>query len=125
MGPSRCSGSSVISRRRVVCCPSSYPGLPSYPTKFIEIVPIFTPDHGPAVSGWVLCLSRFYIPDSCVYSAMNTFVASRAGNDLISFVESGLLTSESRFGGMLDEAAAMFSNAHDKGLIPRELIDES
>ncbi|KAH9992303.1 ATP-citrate synthase [Russula vinacea] len=41
--------------------------------------------------------------------AMNTIVATRAGKDLISSLASGLLTIGSRFGGALDEAAAMFS----------------
>lgn len=54
---------------------------------------------------------------------MNTIVATRAGKDLISSLASGLLTIGSRFGGALDEAAAMFSNARDTGLTPRELVD--
>lgn len=58
-------------------------------------------------------------------SAMNTIVASRAGKDLISSLASGLLTIGSRFGGALDEAASMFSSAHDRGLTPREFVDES
>jgi ATP citrate (pro-S)-lyase len=56
---------------------------------------------------------------------MNTIVASRAGKDLISSLASGLLTIGSRFGGALDEAAAMFSNARDTGLTPREFVDNS
>ena len=56
---------------------------------------------------------------------MNTIVASRAGKDLISSLASGLLTIGSRFGGALDEAANMFSSAHDRGLTPREFVDES
>ncbi|KAG8760737.1 citrate synthase [Ceratobasidium sp. 423] len=82
--------------------------LPAWATKFIEMVLMLTADHGPAVSG-----------------AMNTIVASRAGKDLISSLASGLLTIGSRFGGALDEAAAMFSNARDTGLTPREFVDES
>ncbi|KAF8526564.1 ATP-citrate synthase [Hysterangium stoloniferum] len=82
--------------------------LPTYATKFIEMVLMLTADHGPAVSG-----------------AMNTIVASRAGKDLISSLASGLLTIGSRFGGALDEAAAMFSSARDRGLTPREFVDES
>ncbi|PPR03723.1 hypothetical protein CVT24_007371 [Panaeolus cyanescens] len=82
--------------------------LPSWATKFIEMVLMLTADHGPAVSG-----------------AMNTIVASRAGKDLISSLASGLLTIGSRFGGALDEAAAMFSNARDTGLTPREFVDNS
>ena len=56
---------------------------------------------------------------------MNTIVASRAGKDLISSLASGLLTIGSRFGGALDEAASMFSNARDTGLTPREFVDQS
>ncbi|EJD05575.1 ATP citrate lyase isoform 2 [Fomitiporia mediterranea MF3/22] len=82
--------------------------LPPWATKFIEMVLMLTADHGPAVSG-----------------AMNTIVATRAGKDLISSLASGLLTIGSRFGGALDEAAAMFSNARDTGLTPREFVDES
>lgn len=72
------------------------------------MVLMLTADHGPAVSG-----------------AMNTIVATRAGKDLISSLASGLLTIGSRFGGALDEAASMFSNARDVGLTPREFVDES
>ncbi|KAA1473124.1 ATP-citrate synthase [Dentipellis sp. KUC8613] len=82
--------------------------LPQWATKFIEMVLMLTADHGPAVSG-----------------AMNTIVATRAGKDLISSLASGLLTIGSRFGGALDEAAAMFSNARDTGLTPREFVDAS
>jgi ATP citrate (pro-S)-lyase len=82
--------------------------LPAYAAKFIEMVLMLTADHGPAVSG-----------------AMNTIVASRAGKDLISSLASGLLTIGSRFGGALDEAASMFSGARDRGLTPREFVDES
>jgi len=82
------------------------PGLPPWATKFIEMVLMLTADHGPAVSG-----------------AMNTIVATRAGKDLISSLASGLLTIGSRFGGALDEAAAMFSQARDTGLTPREFVD--
>jgi len=81
--------------------------LPEYATKFIEMVLMLTADHGPAVSG-----------------AMNTIVATRAGKDLISSLASGLLTIGSRFGGALDEAAAMFSEAKDTGLTPREFVDQ-
>ncbi|THH12883.1 hypothetical protein EW146_g7274 [Bondarzewia mesenterica] len=82
--------------------------LPLWATKFIEMVLMLTADHGPAVSG-----------------AMNTIVATRAGKDLISSLASGLLTIGSRFGGALDEAASMFSNARDTGLTPREFVDAS
>lgn len=70
--------------------------LPAYATKFIEMVLMVSADHGPAVSG-----------------AHNTIVASRAGKDLVSALCSGLLTIGPRFGGALDDAAAMFMGAVD------------
>jgi len=72
--------------------------LPLYATTFIEMVLMITADHGPAVSG-----------------AHNTIVCARAGKDLISSLVSGLLTIGPRFGGALDEAARMFSDAVDRG----------
>jgi ATP citrate (pro-S)-lyase len=80
--------------------------LPSYATKFIEMVLMLTADHGPAVSG-----------------AHNTIVTARAGKDLISSLVSGLLTIGERFGGALDGAAQSFSAAYDKGLTPQEYVD--
>ena len=81
--------------------------LPPYTTKFIGMVLILA-DRGPAVSG-----------------TMNAIIASRAGKDLTSLLASGLLTIGSRFGGALDEAASMFSNARDTGLTPHEFVDNS
>jgi ATP citrate (pro-S)-lyase len=72
--------------------------LPAYATKFIEMVLMVSADHGPAVSG-----------------AHNTIVAARAGKDLVSALCSGLLTIGPRFGGALDDAAAMFMGAVDAG----------
>lgn len=80
--------------------------LPSYASKFLEMVLMLTADHGPAVSG-----------------AMNTIITTRAGKDLISSLVSGLLTIGERFGGALDGAAAEFSGAFDKGLSPRDFVD--
>jgi ATP citrate (pro-S)-lyase len=79
--------------------------LPEYACKFIEMSLMVTADHGPAVSG-----------------AHNTIVAARAGKDLVSSICSGLLTIGDRFGGALDGAARMFSNAYDAGLDPREFV---
>ena len=79
--------------------------LPAYAAKFIEMVLMLTADHGPAVSG-----------------AHNTIVTARAGKDLISSLVSGLLTIGERFGGALDGAAQMFSEAYDKGLSPAEFV---
>ncbi len=81
--------------------------LPKYATKFIEMTIMVTADHGPAVSG-----------------AHNTIVAARAGKDLISSVASGMLTIGPRFGGAIDGAAQMFSNAYDRGLTPAEFVEE-
>ena len=81
--------------------------LPAYATKFIEITIMVTADHGPAVSG-----------------AHNTIVAARAGKDLISSVASGMLTIGPRFGGAIDGAAQMFSDAYDRGLTPNQFVAE-
>merc|ERR1711985_227649 len=79
--------------------------LPPACTKFIEMVLMVTADHGPAVSG-----------------AHNTIVTARAGKDLISALCSGILTIGPRFGGALDEAAAMMTEASDAGLNAKAFI---
>jgi len=81
--------------------------FPSYATKFIEMAIIVTADHGPAVSG-----------------AHNAIVAARAGKDLISSVASGMLTIGPRFGGAIDGAAQMFSDAYDRGLSPTQFVED-
>lgn len=81
--------------------------LPGYASKFIEMVLMVTADHGPAVSG-----------------AHNTIVTARAGKDLISSLVSGLLTIGPRFGGALDAAAKVFSEAKDAGLTPSEFVQK-
>merc|ERR1712224_469290 len=81
---------------------------PPYATKFIEMILMVTADHGPAVSG-----------------AHNTIVTARAGKDLISSLVSGLLTIGPRFGGALDEAARMFSEAYDNRLSPLQFVTET
>jgi ATP citrate (pro-S)-lyase len=81
--------------------------LPAYATKFIEMTLMVTADHGPAVSG-----------------AHNTIVATRAGKDLVSSIVSGMLTIGPRFGGAVDGAAQMFSDAYDRGLTPQQFVDE-
>jgi ATP citrate (pro-S)-lyase len=80
--------------------------LPKYATKFIEMCVMVTADHGPAVSG-----------------AHNTIVATRAGKDLISSLVSGMLTIGPRFGGAVDGAAQMFSEALDSGKTPQQFVD--
>jgi ATP citrate (pro-S)-lyase len=81
--------------------------LPAYATKFIEMVLMVSADHGPAVSG-----------------AHNTIVSARAGKDLVSALCSGLLTIGPRFGGALDDAAAMFSSAVDEVIEPAEFVNQ-
>jgi ATP citrate (pro-S)-lyase len=81
--------------------------LPDYATKFIEMAIMVTADHGPAVSG-----------------AHNTIVATRAGKDLISSMVSGMLTIGPRFGGAVDGAAQMFSDAFDSGKTPSQFVNE-
>jgi ATP citrate (pro-S)-lyase len=81
--------------------------FPAYATKFIEMAIMVTADHGPAVSG-----------------AHNTIVATRAGKDLMSSVASGMLTIGPRFGGAIDGAAQMFSDAYDRGLTPLQFVEE-
>jgi len=82
--------------------------LPPYACKFLEMCLMITADHGPAVSG-----------------AHNTIVCARAGKDLVSSLVSGLLTIGDRFGGALDGAASMFSEAFDSGLIPMEFVNKT
>ncbi|HLN45600.1 MAG TPA: citrate/2-methylcitrate synthase [Candidatus Sulfotelmatobacter sp.] len=81
--------------------------FPAYATKFIEMAIMVTADHGPAVSG-----------------AHNAIVAARAGKDLVSSVASGLLTIGPRFGGAIDGAAQVFSDAYDRGLTPIQFVEE-
>merc|ERR1719355_185953 len=81
--------------------------LPPACTKFIEMILMVTADHGPAVSG-----------------AHNTIVTARAGKDLVSALCSGLLTIGPRFGGALDDAAKMFSEAYDSGITPKDFVDK-
>ncbi|KAG8179762.1 hypothetical protein JTE90_022938 [Oedothorax gibbosus] len=80
--------------------------LPPYAGNFLEMVLMVTADHGPAVSG-----------------AHNTIVCARAGKDLVSSLVSGLLTIGDRFGGALDAAAKLFSEAYDSGMIPMEFVN--
>ncbi len=81
--------------------------MPKYATKFIEMAIMVTADHGPAVSG-----------------AHNTIVATRAGKDLISSLVSGMLTIGPRFGGAIDGAAQMFSEAYDSGKTPQQFVND-
>ncbi|KAJ7712042.1 ATP citrate lyase isoform 2 [Mycena metata] len=89
--------------------------LPPWATKFIEMVLMLTADHGPAVSGYVGLFFCHELPSS----------RRVLGKILSQSLASGLLTIGSRFGGALDEAASMFSEARDTGLTPREFVDNS
>ena len=82
--------------------------LPPYACQFLEMCLMITADHGPAVSG-----------------AHNTIVCARAGKDLVSSLVSGLLTIGERFGGALDGAATMFTEAFDSGLIRMEFVNKT
>jgi len=81
--------------------------LPPYAAKFIDMILMVTADHGPAVSG-----------------AHNTIVSARAGKDLVSSLASGLLTIGPRFGGALDEAAVMFTDASDSGIDAEQFVKD-
>jgi len=81
--------------------------MPTYCTNFIEMILMVTADHGPAVSG-----------------AHNTIVAARAGKDLVSSLASGLLTIGPRFGGALDDAAILFSQASDSGMTAQAFVKD-
>jgi len=59
-----------------------------------------------------------------VSGAHNTIVSARAGKDLVSALCSGLLTIGPRFGGALDDAAKMFSQAVDSGISPNDFINK-
>lgn len=80
--------------------------LPPAFARFIEMVLMVTADHGPAVAG-----------------AHNTIVTARAGKDLVSSLAAGLLTIGPRFGGALDDSAAKFCWAFDRGLTPDEFVE--
>merc|ERR1712149_138391 len=81
--------------------------LPAHCLEFLDMCMTICADHGPAVSG-----------------AHSTVVAARAGQDLISSLCSGLLTIGPRFGGALDDAAKMFSEAHDQGMTAKKFVDD-
>jgi ATP citrate (pro-S)-lyase len=63
-------------------------------------------DHGPYVSG-----------------AVNTMITARAGRDLVSALASGLLTIGPRFGGAINEAAAIWLQGVTSNTPPAELVE--
>ncbi|KAH8052340.1 ATP citrate synthase [Aureococcus anophagefferens] len=74
--------------------------LPPYATKFIEMIP------------------------TTGSSRHNTIVSTRAGKDLVSSLVSGLLTIGPRFGGALDGAATMMTDACDRGMSGKQFVDD-
>ena len=83
--------------------------LPAYATKFVEMVLMVTADHGPAVAG----------------AHNNSIVAARAAaGPLVSSLASGLLTVGPSFGGALDGAARMMTDALDRGISPLDFVTE-
>ncbi len=81
--------------------------LPRYVTDFLELALRITADHGP-----------------CVSAAHNAIVTAMAGKDLTAAVASGVLTIGPRFGGAIDDAARYFKDALERGLTPRQFVDE-
>ena len=81
--------------------------LPKYVTEFLELALMITADHGPCVSG-----------------AHNTIVTAMAGKDITASVAAGVLTIGPRFGGAIDGAAKYFKDALERGLTPRQFVDE-
>jgi ATP citrate (pro-S)-lyase len=81
--------------------------LPEYARHFIEMILMVTADHGPAVAG-----------------AHNAIVAARSQKDLVSALSSGLLTVGPVFGGAIDGAAQMFSQAYRSGRKPEVFVEE-
>ncbi|NOQ28662.1 MAG: ATP citrate synthase, partial [Methanosarcinales archaeon] len=81
--------------------------LPKYVTEFLELTLMITADHGPCVSG-----------------AHNTIVTAMAGKDITASVAAGVLTIGPRFGGAIDGAAKYFKDALERGLTPRQFVDE-
>lgn len=56
--------------------------------------------------------------------AHDTIVTPRVGKDLVSSLASGLLTIGPRFGGALDEAAAIFTDASDAGVDAEQFVKD-
>jgi ATP citrate (pro-S)-lyase len=62
-------------------------------------------DHGPHVSG-----------------AVNTMITTRAGKDITASLASGILTIGDRFGGAINNAAKVWSDAVSRETTPLELV---
>ena len=73
---------------------------------FIDFILKLLVDHGPYVSG-----------------AVNTIVTARAGKDLVSSLAAGLLTVGPRFGGAINEAAAIWLRGVRDSSEPAALVE--
>src|SRR3989344_2488288 len=74
---------------------------------FVNFVLKLLVDHGPYVAG-----------------AVNTIVTSRAGRDLVSSLESGILTIGPRFGGAINQAAGSFLEGVASGKSPSDFVED-
>ncbi len=74
--------------------------------QFIDLALRLLVDHGPYVSG-----------------AVNTMIAARAGKDLVSSLCAGLLTIGSRFGGAINQSAAIWFDSVSASTTPNELVE--
>jgi ATP citrate (pro-S)-lyase len=74
---------------------------------FADLVLRLLVDHGPYVSG-----------------ALNTIVTARAGRDLVSSLAAGLLTIGPRFGGAINESAAIWLRGVQQQASPSSLVEE-
>jgi len=97
--------------------------LPSYATKFLEMVLMLTADHVRPLPLSYRQTTDDVLQGPAVSGAMTTVITTRAGKDLVSSLVAGLLTIGDRFGGALDGAAAEFTRAMELGLTPREFVD--
>ena len=79
--------------------------FPQNINELFEMVIKLTADHGAAVSG-----------------AHATIVTARAGRDLVSGLAAGLLTVGPRFGGAVNESAALFRAAIDDNITAFDLV---
>ena len=75
--------------------------------QFVDFAIRLLVDHGPYVSG-----------------AVNTMVTARAGRDLVSALTAGLLTVGPRFGGAINEAAAIWLDGVERNVVPADLVEE-
>jgi ATP citrate (pro-S)-lyase len=75
--------------------------------EFVDFVLRLLVDHGPYVSG-----------------AVTTIVTARAGRDLVSSLAAGLLTIGPRFGGAINQAAAIWLDGVQRGVTPAALVEE-